>query len=116
MSKTKAVILRSSLAPPPPAARVHVVIVVEPDGFLRAFAPDQVEVRFVQLLNTGTADGRTAAEDYARLSLPPSHRGIAFDARFSRGVFKPTPLTAQGELDRRIAAALVRSTNRECRG
>ncbi len=111
-TRPKAVVLRSQFSPPPPAPRVPVVIVVEPDGFLRAFAPDQVDVRFVGILDAQTADGRTAAEDYAKFHLPVPHKEIAFDARFSRGVFHPVPVTAEEELDRVVALSLVKGCRR----
>jgi hypothetical protein len=89
---------------------VPIVIAVEPDGFIRAFAPDHVDIRFVELLDV-LPENRTDAERYAVLRLPVPHKQIAFDARCTRGVFLPACRTVREELDRVFALRLVK----ECR-
>jgi hypothetical protein len=97
-------------APPRPEPRVPVVIAIEPDGFLRVFAPAHVDIRFIGVLDT-SPESRTDAEHYAVLQLPRSHRAVAFDARCSRGVYMPSRVTVEDEQERMIARSLLR----ECR-
>jgi len=109
---TKAVLLRSQFSPPMPQPRVPVVIAIEADGFLRAYAPENVSLRFVQVLRSTTTDNRTLAEEYAALRLPAAHREIAFDARHSRGVFMPFPRTPKKELESVIALSMLQEVRR----
>ena len=93
-------------SPPPRPQRVPVVVTVEPDGFLRVYAPDHVDVRIVGLLDV-LPENRTDAEAYAILRLPVPHKEIAFDARCNRGVFLPSPRTVEEELERVFALSLA---------
>ncbi len=104
---TRTAILRSHLSPPPPTPRVPVVVAVEPDGFLRVFAPEHVDVRCVGLLDV-FPENRTDAEEYAMLSLPARHKPFAFDARHVRGCYMPSPRTAEEEWNRITDVCLLR--------
>jgi len=87
-----------------------VVVAVERDGFIRVFGPDHLDVRFVRLLDV-LPENRTDAEEYAMLSLPASHKSVAFDARHGLACHMPSPVTAEQELGRIITLSLLR----ECR-
>ena len=92
-----------------PDSRVAVVITIEPDGFLAAYAPAHVDLRFVQILETHAAEDRTLAENHAARALPAPHREVAFDARCSRASYMPRrPITAESEFDRAVNLWLVR--------
>ena len=95
-----------------PRPRVPVVVVIEPDGLVRAFGPDQVDVRFVGILQT-SAQSRTDAEEYSAMRLPLPHKEIAFDARYSRGIYWPCVRTPEEELQRVIELSLVRECGDE---
>ena len=98
-------------SPSPRPERVPVVVAIEPDGFLRVYAPDHVDVRIVGLLDV-LPENRTDAERYAVLRLPVPHKQIAFDARCTRGVFLPSPRTVDEELERVFALSLVKELRR----
>jgi hypothetical protein len=87
--------------------RVPVVIVVEPDGFLTGYAPANVDMRFIQVLETTTPESRTIAEEYATRKLPLSHRAVAFDARWSQASIMPRRVTAEAEFHKHLDLQLL---------
>lgn len=62
--------------PPVRKPRQAVLIVCHPDGYIEAYADQNVDVHIAQMPKMGTTAGRIAAEQYLDASLKPRYRDL----------------------------------------